>query len=445
MNRVRAPIRFRIAIKRYLPKSFLGRSIMIIITPLILVQVVSTWVFYDRHWDTITRRLADSVAGEIGLVVNARGRFEQQNANWLMESAADMGLFFNFKKAEILPNAPPVTGGGILDTRLANAMRERVRRPFHIDTWSHDRLVQIKVQVPDGVMEIFVPRERLFSSTTYIFVMWMVGTSLLLFAIATMFMRNQVRPIRRLAAAVDNFGKGRDVPDFRPEGATEIRRAAAAFERMRGRINNALTQRTEMLAGVSHDLRTPLTRMKLQLAMLAESKGVEDLKEDLREMEVMVEEFLAFARGEGTEEPTESDLGEIVTTVARATSTEDHTITAHIEGDLNILIRPNAIRRCITNLVVNAITHAKTVEVSAIRRGALVEITVDDDGPGIPEDEYEAVFKPFYRLDASRNPGTGGTGLGLSIARDLARGSGGDVTLDQSPLGGLRAAIRLPV
>lgn len=442
---MRAPIRFRIAIKRYLPKSFLGRSIMIIITPLILVQVVSTWVFYDRHWSTITRRLVDSVAGEIGLVIDARSQFEQQNANWLMDSAADMGLFFTFKKAKILPNAPPVTGGGILDTRLANAMRQRVRRPFHIDTWSHDRLVQIKVQLPDGVMEIFVPRERLFSSTTYIFVMWMVGTSLLLFAIATMFMRNQVRPIRRLAAAVDNFGKGRDVPDFRPEGATEIRRAAAAFERMRGRINNALTQRTEMLAGVSHDLRTPLTRMKLQLAMLAESKGVEDLKEDLREMEIMVEEFLAFARGEGTEEPTESDLGEIVTTIARSTSTPDHRIKATIEGDLNILIRPHAIRRCITNLVVNAVTHAEIVEVNAVRRGGLVEINVDDDGPGIPENEYEAVFKPFYRLDASRNPGTGGTGLGLSIARDLARGSGGDVTLERAPLGGLRATIKLPV
>lgn len=418
---------------------------MIIITPLILLQVVSTWVFYDRHWNTITRRLADSVAGEIGLVVDARGRFEQESTKWLMDSAADMGLFFNFKKGEILPNAPPVTGGGILDTRLANAMRERVRRPFHIDTWSHERLVQIKVQVPDGVMEIFVPRERLFSSTTYIFVMWMVGTSLLLFAIATMFMRNQVRPIRRLAAAVDNFGKGRDVPDFRPEGATEIRRAAAAFERMRGRINNALTQRTEMLAGVSHDLRTPLTRMKLQLAMLGDSKGVDELNEDLREMEIMVEEFLAFARGEGTEEPAQSDLGEIVSSIARSASSESQQVKVDTEGDLKILIRPNAIRRCITNLVVNATTHADSVEVSAIRRGALVEVLVDDNGPGIPQEEHEAVFKPFYRLDASRNPGTGGTGLGLSIARDLARGSGGDVTLEQSPMGGLRAIVRLPV
>ena len=438
----------RIAVKRYLPKSFLGRSIMIIIMPLILLQVVSTWVFYDRHWNTITRRLADSVAGEIGLVIDAMGKFEQQeNVNWLTGSAADLGLFFTFKEGEILPNAPQpqVTGGGILDTRLANAMRERVRRPFHIDTWSHDRLVQMKVQVPDGVMEIFVPRERLFSSTTYIFVMWMVGTSLLLFAIATMFMRNQVRPIRRLADAVDNFGKGRDVPDFRPEGATEIRRAAAAFERMRGRINNALTQRTEMLAGVSHDLRTPLTRMKLQLEMLGDARGVEDLKEDLREMEVMVEEFLAFARGEGTEEAVESNLDEIVATVARSASADGRDVVAKTDGDMKILIRPNAIRRCITNLVVNAVTHATTVEIGASRRGTLVEITVDDDGPGIPEEEREAVFKPFYRLDPSRNPGTGGTGLGLSIARDLARGSGGEVTLEDSPLGGLRATIKLPV
>lgn len=438
----------RIAVKRYLPKSFLGRSIMIIIMPLILLQVVSTWVFYDRHWNTITRRLADSVAGEIGLVIDAMGKFEQQeNVNWLTGSAADLGLFFTFKEGEILPNAPQpqVTGGGILDTRLANAMRERVRRPFHIDTWSHDRLVQMKVQVPDGVMEIFVPRERLFSSTTYIFVMWMVGTSLLLFAIATMFMRNQVRPIRRLADAVDNFGKGRDVPNFRPEGATEIRRAAAAFERMRGRINNALTQRTEMLAGVSHDLRTPLTRMKLQLEMLGDARGVEDLKEDLREMEVMVEEFLAFARGEGTEEAVESNLDEIVATVARSASADGRDVVAKTDGDMKILIRPNAIRRCITNLVVNAVTHATAVEIGASRRGTLVEITVDDDGPGIPEEEREAVFKPFYRLDPSRNPGTGGTGLGLSIARDLARGSGGEVTLEDSPLGGLRATIKLPV
>ena len=436
----------KIRIKRYLPKSFLGRSIMIIITPLILLQVVSTWVFYDRHWTTITRRLADSVASEIALVIDARSVVENAaSPDWLSRAAGDLGLLVNFQQGEILPNAPAVGGSGILDTRLANAMRERVRRPFHIDTWSHERLVQIKVQLPDGIIEIFVSRQRLFSSTTYIFVMWMVGTSLLLFAIATIFMRNQVRPIRRLANAVDSFGKGRDVPGFKPEGATEIRRAAAAFERMRSRINNAMSQRTEMLAGVSHDLRTPLTRMKLQLAMLEESPKVKELEEDLREMEIMVEEFLSFARGEGTEEVSVNDLSGILGSVVRSAGASGGNVTLETRGELQFYMRPNAIRRCFTNLVVNATTHSYKVEVNAERRGHLVEVLVDDDGPGIPEDQREAVFKPFYRLDASRNPKTGGTGLGLSIARDLARGGGGDIVLEESPLGGLRARVRLPV
>lgn len=438
--------RIRIAVKKYLPKSLLGRSLMIIITPLIVVQVVSTWIFYDRHWDTVTRRLANSVASEIGLVINAKSRFgDAPNSDWILSVASDLGLAVNFRDGEILLNAPPVLGSGILDTRLANAMRERVRRPFQIDTWSHERLVQMKIQMPDGVMEVFVPRERLFSSTTYIFVMWMVGTSLLLFAIATLFMRNQVRPIRRLAAAVDDFGKGRDVPDFRPEGAAEIRRAAAAFGRMRGRIQNALSQRTEMLAGVSHDLRTPLTRMKLQLAMLGDSKEVDDLKEDLREMEVMVEEFLAFARGEGTEEAVDTDVGGLIETIAETAAIEGRRIEVQTEGDLFLTVRPNALRRCLTNLVGNALRHADTVRLSACRKPSLAEFIVDDDGPGIPAEERETVFKPFYRLDASRNPGTGGTGLGLSIARDLARGHGGEVTLETSPMGGLRATVRLPV
>ena len=439
-------IQLKKAIKRYLPRSFLGRSIMIIVTPLILLQIVSTWIFYDRHWTLITRRLSDSVASEIGFVIDEMGRFEAAaRTAWLSRAASDLGYYFNFKTGEILPNAPAEVGSGILDTLLAHSMRERVRKPVHIDTWSHERLVQMKVQLPDGVMEIFVPRKRLFSSTTYLFIMWMVGTSLLLFAIATMFMRNQVRPIRRLSAAVDNFGKGRDVPNFKPEGATEIRRAAAAFERMRGRINNALTQRTEMLAGVSHDLRTPLTRMKLQLALLEDSPKVEDLKKDLREMEIMVEEFLAFARGEGTETASDCDVAELLAEVTRGASTPEREVSLETNGDLKILVRPNAIRRCITNLVVNACTHAEAVHVSAERRGTLVEICVDDDGLGIPESEREAVFKPFYKLDSSRNPQTGGTGLGLSIARDLARSGGGDVELEESPLGGLRAKIRLPV
>lgn len=428
--------------KRYLPKSLLGRSIMIIIAPLIVLQIVSTWIFYDRHWDTITRRLAGAVAGEIGLVVDAHTKLEDPaTARWLTGSIRNLGIAVGFRAGDALPEAPQAVGSGILDARLTNAMRSAVGRPFRIDAWTHEGQVRIQVQVPEGVMEFTVPRKRLFSSTTYIFVMWMVGTSLLLFAVATVFMRNQVRPIQRLAAAVDSFGKRREAPGFKPEGATEIRLAAQAFERMRNRIQNAMAQRTEMLAGISHDLRTPLTRMKIQLAMLGDSAAADALRTDLHEMEIMVEEFLEFARGEGTEEAVDTDAGEIVRSVAAQAGR----VEAETVGDLRVSVRPNALRRCLTNLVTNALTHAQSVRISARRLPARIEFFVDDDGPGIPEAERESVFKPFYRLDAARNPNTGGTGLGLSIARDVARGHGGDVILETSPLGGVRATVRLPV
>ena len=261
-------------IKKYLPKSLLGRSILIIVTPLILVQVVSTWVFYERHWETVTRRLAASVAGEISSVIDQRRRFKgTENERWIMNSAVrSLALNVRFQKSQILPNKPSKIGNSIVEKSLNDAMRERVKRPFKIDLNIRPRTVSIFVQLSDGVLEVDVHEERLFSSTTYIFLMWMVGTSMLLFAIATIFMRNQLRPIGRLARAVDAFGKGRDVPDFKPEGATEIRQAAAAFNLMRARVLRNIEQRTEMLAGVSHDLRTPLTRLKLQLAMLKRAR-----------------------------------------------------------------------------------------------------------------------------------------------------------------------------
>lgn len=433
------------AFKRYLPKSFFGRSVLIIIMPLLLVQLVSAWIFYDRHWTTITRRLAGAVASEINLIINLKNAADNPlGAERMIDSAHGLGMTFIFREGEVLRDVAPVSGGGILNATLAEAMRSAVRRPFEIDTWSHDRLVRLKVQISDGVMEISVPRKRLFSSTTYIFIMWTVGTSIVLFGVAAVFMRNQVRPIQRLAAAVDSFGKGRTVPGFRASGATEIRLAAQAFERMQQRIQNAFTQRTEMLAGISHDLRTPLTRMKLQLELFDESEEVEALKADVREMEVMVDEYLAFARGEGGENVVEADIGEIVRAIAVGVDTGGGGIETSFDGDLRMLVRPNALRRCLTNLVENALIHAQNIHISVRNRRTQIECVVEDDGDGIPADRREDVFKPFYRLDVSRNPETGGAGLGLSIARDIARGHGGDVTLDDSPMGGLRATVRIP-
>lgn len=434
-------------IKNFLPRSLLGRSLLIIVTPLVLLQIVTTWIFYDRHWGTITRRLAAGVAGDIASVIDNRRNFPgPENQRWVFYSAStNMGLRISFRADDILSNVPNTSGSGQLDRLLGNAIRERVRRPFVLDSRTREREVRIQVQLPDGVMDVTVDRERLFSSTTYIFVMWMVGTSLVLFAVAMMFMRNQVRPIRRLARAVDNFGKGRDVPDFKPEGATEIRQAAAAFNVMRERIQRTISQRTEMLAGVSHDLRTPLTRMKLQLAMMSNAEAAEEMRADVAEMEKMVEEYLSFARGESAESVVSCDIGDILRTVARNAPAGETPIAVEVETPLTVPVRPNAFNRAVTNLVNNALLYGGTVSISAARNGEAVEIVVDDDGPGIPESEREEVFRPFYRLDSARSPDTAGTGLGLTIARDVMRAHGGDLTLEESPEGGVRARMRLPV
>ena len=434
-------------VKRFLPRTLFGRSLLIIVTPLILLQVVAAWIFYDRHWETITRRLAVGVSGEIALVIEHRRKYPQpENERWVFAAAgSNFQMRMTFQKGSILPNAPPLVGSGILDRLLFNALVERVRRPFHMDTGSRGRDVFIRVQLTDGVLDVLVPRERLFSSTTYIFVMWMVGTSMVLFAVATVFMRNQVRPIRRLAAAVDSFGKGREVPDFKPEGAAEVRSAAAAFEVMRERVQRAIGQRTEMLAGVSHDLRTPLTRMKLQLAMLADSKAIQELKYDVSEMEKMVEGYLGFARGENAEPVASTDLKALLDEVVTGARREGAAIDLDSESGITVDLRPNAFKRCVNNLVTNAMLHADHVAIRARRAADAIEITIDDDGPGIPEEEREAVFKPFYRLDGSRNPETGGTGLGLTIARDIMHGHGGDIILNDAPGGGLRALLKLPL
>jgi two-component system osmolarity sensor histidine kinase EnvZ len=434
-------------LRRLLPRSLLGRSVMIIVTPLILLQAVTTSVFYETHWDTVTRRLARSVAGDIATVIDmmqadpsAAGRER------LFDVARDnMQLDITFAPGARLPDVPSPLRETLVDRNLAEALAEIVQRPFLTDTRSLETSVEIHVQLDDGVLRVTAPRRRLFSSTTYIVILWMVGTSLALLAVATIFMRNQVRPIRRLATAADEFGKGRDSEDFRIEGASEVRQAAAAFNLMRDRIRRQLSQRTEMLAGVSHDLRTPLTRMKLALAMMGEGPDVADLKGDVSEMERMVGGYLAFAKGEGREPAVEIDLSELLQEVVGAALREGANIQLDAEEDLRLTLRPEAMRRCLTNLIGNAQRHAKSIWVAAAYHGDAVEITIDDDGSGIPPDKREEVFRPFYRIDSSRNPATGGIGLGLTIARDVMRSHGGELTLSESPQGGLRASLRLPV
>jgi two-component system, OmpR family, osmolarity sensor histidine kinase EnvZ len=432
-------------IKRVLPRTMFGRSLLIVVTPLILLQAIATWIFYDRHWAAISWRLSTGVAGDVGLMTEAveHAGPEAAVARLLAQAGALTDLRFSLAYGKRLPPPAPPTGT-LLEDQLTQAMQGKVKAPWHLYGVDDPDGLRIEVQLARGVLVAKVPWNRLHSFTNYLFVMWMVGSSLVLLAVATLFLRNQVKSLRRLAVAADSFGKGHHVPFFKIEGAVEIRRAAVAFMTMRDRIQRQIRQRTQMLAGVSHDLRTPLTRMKLALEVLGDDPAVDELKSDVAEMEHMVLGYLDFARGEGTEAPVETDLALLLEEVAAAMRREGAELTLAAPNEYLLLVRPNALKRCLVNLVGNARRHGDRVWLTAAPGEDGIDILVDDDGPGIAAADRDRVFRAFVRLDASRNPLTGGVGLGLTIARDVARSHGGEVSLETAPQGGLRARLHLP-
>lgn len=432
-------------LKRLMPQGLLGRSLLIVLVPLVALQAVAFTIFYGSHLDVVSRRLSSAVAGEIAYTVDLLQRHpDPDSRDWTLQSARH-----RFEvPMRLLPDGrlPPGTQANVpgpMDDDLAQNLRAKLQRPFTTDWASDPRAVLVYVLLEDGVLEVEAPRKRLYATNIYLFVLWVVGTALVLFAVAALFMRNQVRALRRLADAAEAFGVGRDVGPIRPEGATEVRQAARAFNRMQERISRFLSQRVEMLAGVSHDLRTPLTRLRLALAVLPATPELRDdvaeMGADLDEMERMIAGYLAFARGEGTEQARPVDLSAMLQEVAAAARRTGAEVGLDTPESLVVPLRPDAARRAITNLVDNARRHARRVALSARPEARGVQVVVDDDGPGIPPDRRESVFRPF-------ESGTGGgTGLGLTIARDIVRAHGGEIVLESSPLGGLRARVRLPV
>jgi len=355
-----------------------------------------------------------------------------------------MGLNIAILPPGELPPAGPKPFFDQLDRTFSREITRQIGKPFWIDTVGRSNLVEIRILLDDHVLRVFARRSQTYASNSLIFISWMVGTSVVLLAIAIIFLRNQIRPILQLASAVDAFGKGRPVPDFRPRGAREVRRATVAFHEMRTRVERQIEQRTAMLAGVSHDLRTILTRFRLQLALLGDSPDIEALKKDVDDMNRMLEGYLAFARGDAGEEAADTDIDVLLREIGRELKVSGHELRISFAGEPVVKVRPQAFKRCLVNLVKNACRHGDTVMVAGIHEGGHLTITVDDDGPGVPVEEREAIFRPFYRLDAARNLDESGTGLGLSIARDVARSHGGDITLDTSPLGGLRVTVTIP-
>ena len=433
-------------VKRLLPTSLFGRTLLIIVLPVALMQIAVTYVFFDAHWEKVNSHLTEGLAGDVAFVLRD---FDQDpsapNLTRLQAMAQqNLDLSIELQPQGTLPRGKRPTLFVAVDRSLKKALAERLDAPFWFDTARYPAYVDVRVATPHGVLRIIAPKDRVFATRAHIFILWMTVATVLLTGVAIAFVRNQVRAIERLAEAAEAFGRGLDRP-FRPHGAREVRQAAASFLAMKARIQRHVEQRTVLLASVSHDLRTPLTRLKLQLALAPRGARSNAMKEDVAEMEHTIDEYLAFARGEGVEGMEDVRLAELVEAAGRDAAAVGAQVRLQADAGLTARGRPNALRRALTNLVMNAALHGEMVDVSARpASGGGVEILVDDDGPGIPPERFEEAFAPFSRLDAARNQNAKGVGLGLAIARDVARGHGGEITLGPSPLGGLRATLRLP-
>jgi two-component system osmolarity sensor histidine kinase EnvZ len=414
---------------------------------MVILQSVVAFVFMERHWNVVTQRLSASVVQDIAALIDIYRGYPQDADRALIRRIAQerLGLVVDFLPLTDMPPPGPKPFFSLLDQALSEELRKQIGRPYWIDTVGKSALLEIRVQLDNTVMRVFARRSAAYASNSEIFLLWMVGTSTVLLIVAIIFLRNQIKPILRLADAAESFGKGREVPNFRPRGAREVRRAAAAFIEMKTRIERAMEQRTAMLAGVSHDLRTILTRFKLELALIEGTPEVDAMKKDVDEMARMLEAYLAFARGDSGEIAAPTDMAAFLEELRSDAERQGHKATVVFHGPPIVTVRPAAFKRCLANLVSNAARHAPSIAITGHRDHRYLTVTIDDDGPGIPVALREEVFKPFLRLDDARNQDEGGTGLGLAIARDIARSHGGDITLGDSPLAGLRATVRVPV
>ena len=439
--------RFGLWLKSMMPKGLYARALLIIIVPMVVLQSVVALVFMERHWNVVTQQLSAGVVHDIAALIEIYRGYPQDPDRALLRRIAQerLDLIVDFLSENELPPPGPKPFFSLVDQSLSEELGRQIGRPFWIDTVGRSALLEIRIKLDGSVMRIFARRSAAYASNSAIFLMWMVGTSLVLLTVAILFLRNQIRPILRLADAAESFGKGREVPNFRPRGAREVRRAGSAFIEMRSRIERAMEQRTAMLAGVSHDLRTILTRFKLELALIDESPEIEAMKKDVDEMARMLEAYLAFARGDTGEQSAPTDMAAFLEELKDDVERNGHGASVVFRGRPIVTVRPAAFKRCLGNLVSNAARHAATISITGHRDHRWLTVTVDDNGPGIPPHLREDVFKPFLRLDDARNQDEGGSGLGLAIARDIARSHGGDISLSDSPLGGLRATVRVPV
>jgi two-component system osmolarity sensor histidine kinase EnvZ len=434
----------RRAAKRLLPTSLFARALLIMLVPLFALQGMVAYIFYERHWDSVVRNMSGAVAAEIAFMTGEFGGAES------LPRLQSMGRQLNFTITHRDDGGHSVIEGRGRSryTELYDTLSDRIRRPLMID--DHGSRVRLSIGLDRGTLVFEFGRKRLASSTTSIFILWMMGSALLLMLIAILFLRNQIRPIVQLARAAEQFGRGQEVAEVSSRGANEIKRAATAFRIMADRIRRSIGSRTEMLAGISHDLRTPLTRMKLEIEMGTIDTATRDaLEADIEEMRRMIDEYLDFARGDAGEPVEVTDLAALTAELVESYARQRRPVSLGVCEAATLSVRPQALRRALTNLIDNALRYGRRATIDLEQTMAFVRLRVIDAGPGIPEADHETVFKPFTRLESSRNIKTGGVGLGLSIARDIAQSHGGSITLENQKnrdgtITGLAVTLRLP-
>tara|TARA_B100000029_G_scaffold501760_1_gene575776 strand:+ start:381 stop:1697 length:1317 start_codon:yes stop_codon:yes gene_type:complete len=430
-------------IKKILPKRLFYRSLIIVATPIILVQIIITIVFFDSLWIKANKGMTRSMVGEVKTLFDVY-KSDQDNKQMILDLYNEnFDFVVTLKENELLPQKKTERWFSPMDRSLRRELKPVFGNSYWFDSTTYKEVIDLRIKYKSGVLQIFFPKDKISPSSVRIFALWITLPGLLLIFIAIIFLKNQTRPIVNLAKAAERFGKGEYVKEFRPSGAKEIRQAAFEFDRMRKRITIHLNQRSEMLSGISHDLRTPLTRLKLQLALINQKDLAKKMTDDIEEMERMLNEYLEFSRHQKNEETEVVNLNEIIDEVIKKYS--DKNINAILDDNLEINIRPNSIKRCLTNLIDNGLAYGKKVDVLAKKTINNMIIFVDDNGPGIPEEEYQNVMKPFYRIDKSRGQNKSGVGLGLSIANDIIRSHGGIISFEPSPLKGLRVKISLPL
>ena len=429
------------------PKSLFGRMLAIILVPIILVQIISVIIFYERHWDWVSRHMSKNLAKDVGLLIDELGNepSKDQRALSAIRARQYFDIIFYWLEGGILqPNQ--VIEPQFINFR--NSLQARIREPFYLSTLENSRQFYVDIQLGNGIVRMHIDDKRLFVPTALTFIMWSIGASVILFSIAIIFLRGQVRPILRLANAARQIGFGRDVDSFSVEGATEVRIAGRAFQAMRHRINKQISERTALLAGVSHDLKTPLTRMRLQLAVMEIQNDTKiEFEKELKELEEMIDGYLEFARDDREEQMVDASLFKLLQQASKTSDPSGEKINI-LPPNNNIPIFPvqvQSIRRALINLLTNAIRYAGKATAQIQIFDDHSEVIIDDNGPGIPRDKRAEVVLPFTRLENSRNSKTGGTGLGLSIAKNSALNHGGELILEDSPLGGLRVRLLLPL